>query len=111
VLHRFLDRHADKIGKELLSMSRPTTDSDPSAMNGKRAWDDLCALLVDLGTTVAIPELPKETSEESIPYHDLMNRFSEQNTSSVQTLFVETPANDQVSCRILGYLFLLVDFG
>lgn len=96
VLHRFLDRHADKIGKELLSMSRPATDGgDPSTLNGKRAWDELCALLVDLGTPVGIPELCHVASQDSIGYHELMSRYSDQSTASVQNFFVETPPNDQ----------------
>jgi neurofibromin 1 len=105
VLHRFLDKHADKIGKELLSMTRPTTEGDPAALpNGKRSWDDLCALLVDLGTPVAIPELCEVTSQESMTYHELMNRYAESSTSSVQDFFVETPPNDQV-CYYSAFFF------
>ncbi|KXN84411.1 Neurofibromin, partial [Leucoagaricus sp. SymC.cos] len=95
VLHRFLDRHADKIGKELLSMTKPTADGDPLALNGKRSWDELCALLVDLGTPVGTPELSMATSQDSIGYHELMTRYVEQSTTSVQDFFVETPQNDQ----------------
>lgn len=80
-------------------MSRPTADGDASALNGKRAWDDLCALLVDLGTPVAVPQLPQYPLHESREYHDLMSRYAEQSVAPVQGFFVETPANDRVSCH------------
>jgi neurofibromin 1 len=101
VLHRFLDRHADKIGKELLSMSRPAPEGDASALDGKRAWDDLCALLVDLGSPVAVPQLPVQDMSELREYSDLMNRYNDQSTTSVEKFFLETPANDWVSSIII----------
>jgi hypothetical protein len=101
VLHRFLDRHADKIGKELLSISRLASEGEASALDGKRAWDDLCALLVDLGSPVAVPQLPVQDISELREYVDLMNRYHDQSTASVEKFFVETPANDKVSSIII----------
>jgi len=49
VLHRFFHKHADKIGKELLSFSKPSSEGDSTNVAGKQVWDELCALLVDLG--------------------------------------------------------------
>ena len=51
VLHRFFDKHTDKIGKELLSTSKPVVEGDTSGVTvtGKRTCDNLCTLLVDLG--------------------------------------------------------------
>ena len=39
VLYRYFHKHADKIGKELLSLSKPS-EMDPTAMSGKLAWDE-----------------------------------------------------------------------
>ncbi|KAE9387926.1 hypothetical protein BT96DRAFT_1004653 [Gymnopus androsaceus JB14] len=39
VLHRFFDKHADKVGQELLSISKSSADGDNSAISRKRAWD------------------------------------------------------------------------
>ncbi|KAH6914612.1 hypothetical protein BKA70DRAFT_1180120 [Coprinopsis sp. MPI-PUGE-AT-0042] len=89
VLHRFFDKHADKIGKELLSLSKPSTEGDKSAVNGKRAWDGLCALLVDLGPPLEVPRPSNYTSQEHGEYIDLMSDYNGRNTSRVKELFVE----------------------
>jgi hypothetical protein len=89
VLHRFFDKHADKIGKELLSLSKPSSEGDKSAVNGKRAWDGLCALLVDLGPPLEVPRPSNYTSQEHGEYIDLMSDYNGRNTSRVRELFVE----------------------
>ncbi|KAJ7181585.1 hypothetical protein C8R43DRAFT_1229418 [Mycena crocata] len=89
VLHRYFHKHADKIGKELLSLSKPS-DSDPSAVSGKHAWDELCGLLVELGTPLDIPKLSSASSHEHRDYIDLMTRHAHRSTESVKTIFVET---------------------
>ncbi|KAF5371189.1 hypothetical protein D9758_004214 [Tetrapyrgos nigripes] len=92
VLHRFFDRHADKIGKELLSITKPSADS------GKRAWDALCTLLVDLGPPIEAPRLSMLTSQEHRDYLDLMARFESKSTDPVQNIYFEvrppTDTND-----------------
>ena len=95
VLHRFFHKHADKIGKELLSLSKPSIDGETSAVTGKRAWDGLCALLVDLGPPLEAPRLSSAHSSEHREYYDFMARHANHDTSSVSHLFVET--NVQVS--------------
>jgi hypothetical protein len=90
VLHRFFDKHADKIGKELLSLSKPSADGDITAINGKRAWDGLCALLVDLGSPLEVPRPSTLTSSDHREYLDLMARYAHRNTESMKRLFVET---------------------
>ena len=85
VLHRFFHRHADKIGKELLSLSKSSLD-----VTGKRAWDGLCALLVDLGPPMEVPRLSYLTSDEHPEYSELMARQANRNTASVEGLFIET---------------------
>lgn len=91
VLHRFFDKHADKIGKELLSLSKPSSEGDPAAINGKRAWDGLCALLVDLGSPLEVPRPSSLTSAEHKDYLDLMARYARRDTSLVEEIFLETP--------------------
>jgi hypothetical protein len=91
VLHRFFDKHADKIGKELLSLSKPSTDGDTSAISGKRAWDALCAALVDLKSPLEVPRLSPFHRSEHREYNDLMNRCSHRSTDPVRELFLETP--------------------
>ncbi|KAM6496242.1 hypothetical protein JOM56_008948 [Amanita muscaria] len=63
VLHRFFVKHADKIGRELLSLSKPSQDGT-SMSTGKQAWDELW-------------------------YKQLMTRYSRRDTQSVQDIFVE----------------------
>lgn len=89
VLHRFFDKHADKIGKELLSLSKPSPESDASAINGKRAWDGLCALLVDLGTPSEIPRPSTQPTESHAEYQELLEECAQCDMSSVKGLFVE----------------------
>ncbi|KAJ6540091.1 hypothetical protein B0H10DRAFT_2170598 [Mycena sp. CBHHK59/15] len=78
VLHRYFHKHADKIGKELLSLSKPS-DNDPSAISGKHAWDELCGLLAVVGVFARTPRL-----------HDLMSRHAHRGTETVKGIFLET---------------------
>ncbi|TBU46391.1 hypothetical protein BD309DRAFT_622853 [Dichomitus squalens] len=94
ILHRFFERHADKIGKELLSSSKVlaekmTPEAEAAAANGKRAWDALCAALVELGQPLESPKLSTLTSREHRDYLDLMSRCDRRDTTAVQELFVE----------------------
>ena len=94
VLHRFFEKHADKIGKELLSSSKVsaekmTPEAETQAANGKRAWDDLCAALVELGQPLESPKMSTLTSREHREYLDLMARCDRRDTTTVQELFVE----------------------
>lgn len=91
VLHRFFEKHADKIGKELLSLSsKPSVDGDNSPVSGKNAWDGLCTLLVDLGSSLEVPRIATATSQEHRDYNDLLNRCAHRNTDSVKYIFSET---------------------
>lgn len=103
VLHRFFDKYADKIGKELLSLSKPSPEGDMTAVNGKRAWDGLCALLVDLGTPLEVPKPSSLQSTEHGDYLELMEDFAGRNVSRVRDLFVEieVPVVSSLSIRIL----------
>jgi hypothetical protein len=89
VLHRYFEKHADKIGKELLSHSKTNPDLDTMAVPGKRAWDQLCALLVDLGPSPEPPRLSSLNSSVHPEYKELMARFAHRNTDEVSHLFAK----------------------
>ncbi|KAH9981838.1 hypothetical protein BJV74DRAFT_778311 [Russula compacta] len=92
VLHRFFSKHADKVGKELLSFMKPSAEGDPSAINGKRAWDVLCSALVDLGQPIEVPRLSAMSSMEHREYLDLVARYDRADVTAVRDIFVETAA-------------------
>jgi hypothetical protein len=94
VLHRFFQTHADKIGKELLSFSKPSSEGEEessAAAGGKTSWDALCAILIDLGEALEVPRLSLAPSSEHREYIDLMTRYANRNTDAVRDIFVETP--------------------
>ncbi|TFK24729.1 hypothetical protein FA15DRAFT_406917 [Coprinopsis marcescibilis] len=71
VLHRFFDKHADKIGKELLSLSKPSSE-------------------VDLGTPLEVPRPSQYYSSEHHEFLDLMAEMSGRSVNRVKELFMET---------------------
>ncbi|EMD40361.1 hypothetical protein CERSUDRAFT_148314 [Gelatoporia subvermispora B] len=94
VLHRFFHRHADKIGKELLSppklpSEKLTQEAEACITSGKRAWEALCTVLVDMGQPLESPKVSTATSAEHQDYLELMSRYKNKDTTSVQDLFVE----------------------
>ena len=105
ILHRFFDKHADKIGKELLSSSKPadqaSVDGDPNGINGKSSWQAICAAIVENTTPLAGPTPATLSSRELPEYLDLMARYSHRDTSPVQHLFVE--AIVPKVCTVLHY--------
>lgn len=90
VLHRFFEKHADKVGKELLSLSKPSAEGDSSAIKGQQAWASLCSALVDLGAPIEIPRLSILSSSQHRDYLELLNRNDRHSVSSVREIFVET---------------------
>ena len=106
VLHRFFHKHADKIGKELLSFSKPSPEADSRSVAGKQVWDEICALLVDLGPPMDAPRLSLLTSDKHKEYSDLMARQANRITASVEGLFIETDVRVRVcSSSIYHKLF------
>ncbi|KAF9527976.1 hypothetical protein CPB83DRAFT_363170 [Crepidotus variabilis] len=101
VLHRFFHKHADKIGKELLSHNRPTIDGDGSFVSGKQAWDNFCALLVDLGPPLEVPRLSVMDSSQHREYLEFMAKYSNRNTSSVEKYFIETDIKENTAIFVL----------
>ena len=105
VLHRFFSKHADKVGKELLSFMKPSAEGDPSAINGKRAWDALCSALVDLGQPIEVPRLSAMSSSEHREYLDLVARYDRADVTAVRDIFVETSVGKVV---IIFFFFCVV---
>ena len=104
VLHRFFSKHADKVGKELLSFMKPSAEGDISAINGKRAWDALCNALVDLGQPIEVPRLSAMSSSEHWEYLDLVARYDRADVTAVRDIFVEASVGKVLS------LFLCCEF-
>ncbi|KAI0065862.1 hypothetical protein BV25DRAFT_1988944 [Artomyces pyxidatus] len=90
VLHRFFAKNADKVGKELLSLSKPSAEGDATAINGKRAWTALCGALVDLGQPIEIPRISTIPTSQHRDYQDLLARYHHRNVAAVRDIFVET---------------------
>ncbi|KAF8559154.1 hypothetical protein OG21DRAFT_1570167 [Imleria badia] len=96
VLHRFLDKHADKIGKELLSYVKPNNEDDSVTMGARRAWDQLCNLLVELQEAPEVPRLSLLQSSEHREFIDLMNRCCHRNIEPVRDIFVSANVAEDV---------------
>jgi len=88
VLHRFFEKHVDKVGKEL--MSKPLDEGDAYAIDGRRTWETLCSTLVDMGQPMDIPRLSMLSSSQQRDYLDLMSRYNHRSTTSVRDIFIET---------------------
>lgn len=93
ILHRFFDKHADKIGKELLSASkpsgRPSVESEQGGINGKSSWQAICAAIVENTTPLVGPVPSTLSSLEHPEYSELISRYSHRDTAVVADLFVE----------------------
>jgi hypothetical protein len=90
VLHRFFQKHADKVGKVLLSFSRMTNSHDAVAVNGKRIWNDFCDLLVEMGVALEPPTLTDKPSTEHQHYRAFMARNGHRGTDTVREIFQST---------------------
>ncbi|KAF9238786.1 hypothetical protein BU15DRAFT_88233 [Melanogaster broomeanus] len=88
VLHRFLDKHADKIGKELLSYVKPNNEDDSAMLGAKRAWDQLCNFLVELQEAPEVPRLSLLRSSEHREFIDLMNRCAHRSIDAIRDIFL-----------------------
>ncbi|KAF8592239.1 hypothetical protein K439DRAFT_1626245 [Ramaria rubella] len=90
VLHRFFQKHADKIGKVLLSLSRMTNSHEAVAASGKRTWDEVCALLVDMGAAMESPVLTDKPSSQHQAFRAFMTKNGNRNTDPVRDIFQST---------------------
>ncbi|KIK64870.1 hypothetical protein GYMLUDRAFT_83217 [Collybiopsis luxurians FD-317 M1] len=89
-LHRFLDMRADKIGKEFLSVSNQSGAGSNSVINNRRVWGALCALLIDLGPALDVPETSDLDRRYHHKYKELMSRNANKSIDSVQDIICET---------------------
>ncbi|KAK0540963.1 Ras GTPase activating protein ira2 [Tilletia horrida] len=97
-LHRFLLNNVDKIGKELLGRG-PHNLSFPEATpgDGKRVYDQLCAVLADMGevkneeSTLAL--FAGSAEENRAAYYDFLRRSAGRPVAqdSYRTVFYEGP--------------------
>ncbi|KAL5507799.1 IRA2 [Sanghuangporus vaninii] len=101
VLHRFFEKHADKVGKELLSLSKTSKESDTAVVGGKKAWDTLCAALVEMGQPVEVPLLSAFHSSSPGTYQNFMLRNVDRNTEPVSSLFSEVAVKEDVVIYLL----------
>ncbi|TDL29911.1 hypothetical protein BD410DRAFT_780416, partial [Rickenella mellea] len=98
VLHRFFEKHADKVGKELLGLSMPSSQGEPAATGGKRSWDALCGALVEMGLPTGVPHLSPLSSAEFSEYLSFMARTSDRSIDPVRNLFwMATSSKDMVN--------------
>ena len=99
VLHRFFEKHADKVGKELLSLSKSSKEGEAAVIGGKKAWDTLCGALVEMGQPIEVPRLNNQHSTHPGPYLDFMSRNSDRSTESVREFFRELTVKVSLSCK------------
>ncbi|CAE6422943.1 unnamed protein product [Rhizoctonia solani] len=92
VLHRYFSDHVDKIGKDLLVASRPGTSQANDTVAGKRQWDKLVNVLVELGQPVEVPMLSRSTAEDHLTYKPFMRSQSHRNPdASIREMFIQAP--------------------
>ncbi|KAG8833280.1 Ras GTPase activating protein ira2 [Serendipita sp. 399] len=90
VLHRFFHRSADKVGKELLSFARLSTDEGGN-QTGKQTWDNLCSTLVEMGQPITIPPPSKELASNHLFYQEFMRANEHRSIEPVKDLFIALP--------------------
>jgi hypothetical protein len=87
VLHRFFERHIDKVGKELLSLQK---DREGDLASGNSLWNELCSALVDISHNSEGGK-GENAEDKNRAYYDLMDRMGYRSTDGVKDTFVEIP--------------------
>ncbi|KAG8696350.1 Ras GTPase activating protein ira2 [Ceratobasidium sp. 394] len=91
VLHRYFSSHVDKIGKDLLTTGKPSSHANDTVA-GKRQWDQLVNVLVELGQPVEVPILSRSTSEDHSVYKTFMRSQAHRTPdASIREMFIEAP--------------------
>ena len=75
-----------------MSLSKSSKEGEAAIVGGKKAWDTLCAALVEMGQPVEIPRLTPLRSTAFEEYRDFMYRNADRNTESVQPIFADIEA-------------------
>ncbi|KAH7343309.1 hypothetical protein B0J17DRAFT_171910 [Rhizoctonia solani] len=92
VLHRYFSDHVDKIGKDLLIASRPGSFQANDTVAGKRQWDKLVNVLVELGQPAEVPMLSRSTAEDHMLYKPFMRSQSHRTPdASIREMFIQAP--------------------
>ncbi|KAJ1309139.1 hypothetical protein OPQ81_004812 [Rhizoctonia solani] len=92
VLHRYFSDHVDKIGKDLLIASRPGSSQANDTVAGKRQWDKLVNVLVELGQPAEVPMLSRSTAEDHLLYKPFMRSQAHRNPdASIREMFIQAP--------------------
>lgn len=73
----------------MLSLSKSSKDGEAAVIGGKKAWDTLCAALVEMGQPVEVPRMSPLRSTNLEEYRDFMYRNADRNTESVQNIFTD----------------------
>lgn len=91
LLQRYFMDHVDKIGKELLSNpTLPDESALDSEATSKSSWQAICSAIYESNVHTEIPMATDGTTEDHMPYKELIARFAMRDVSSVQHIFVET---------------------
>ncbi|KAG8732817.1 Ras GTPase activating protein ira2 [Ceratobasidium sp. 423] len=92
VLHRYFSDNVDKIGKDLLIASRPGSSQANDTVAGKRQWDKLVNVLVELGQPAEVPVLSRSTVEDHLLYKPFMRSQAHRNPdASIREMFIQAP--------------------
>ncbi|KAG8749958.1 Ras GTPase activating protein ira2, partial [Ceratobasidium sp. 428] len=91
VLHRYFSDHVDKIGKDLLTTGKPNSHVNDTVA-GKRQWDQLVNVLVELGQPVEVPILSRSTAEDHSLFKTFMRSQAHRTPDvSIREMFIEAP--------------------
>ncbi|KAF8524568.1 hypothetical protein BU17DRAFT_84597 [Hysterangium stoloniferum] len=94
ILHRFFQRYMDKIGRVLLGLSRMSNSHEDTAVSsGKRAWDDVCHLLVETNHAMSGPTLSDNPASQHAIFRALMVKHGHRNMDSVREIFQSAMAS------------------
>lgn len=84
VLHRFLKRHHNDIGRILLSVSGALSKESAASNEPGETWAQLCDILVDLGPVI---ESDKPSVAASFEFQHFMAQNAHRNRDSVRGIF------------------------
>ncbi|KAF8324598.1 uncharacterized protein EI90DRAFT_3157325 [Cantharellus anzutake] len=106
LLHKFMQKNADSIGKDLLR-SRDSPIHQLGAVThqqGKMAWDNLCGALVEIGAPPKITPPPDLSSAQHDLYLNFLLRNAVKWTGNVEPLFLDL---DETAADETTFLFRL----
>ncbi|ELU45404.1 RasGAP domain-containing protein [Rhizoctonia solani AG-1 IA] len=103
VLHRYFSDNVDKIGKDLLIASKVAHSQTSDTVAGKRQWDKLVNVLVELGQPVEVPMLSRSTAEDHLIYKPFMRSQAHRTPdASIRDMFIQAPGAKLTSLQLIG---------